>query len=107
MKLMRYTRWRHDMAIVEIKDVKKTYFQGKVKVDALRGVDLTIDKGEFAAIAGPSGSGKTTLLNIIGGLDLPDGGTVILDNNPYAQMNQASLASLRLHKIGLFSRLIT
>ena len=100
MKLMRYIRWRHDMAIVEIKDVKKTYFQGKVKVEALRGVDLTIDKGEFTAIAGPSGSGKTTLLNIIGGLDLPDGGTVILDSNPYAQMNQASLASLRLHKIG-------
>jgi len=88
------------MAIVDIKDIKKTYRQGKVKVEALQGVDLTINKGEFVAIAGPSGSGKTTLLNIIGGLDLPDGGTVILDNNRYKEMNQASLASLRLHHIG-------
>lgn len=88
------------MAIVEIKDIEKTYWQGKVKVEALRGVDLTINKGEFVAIAGPSGSGKTTLLNIIGGLDLPDGGNVILDDNRYEEMNQASLASLRLHNIG-------
>ncbi len=88
------------MAIVEIKGVEKNYWQGKVKVEALRGVDLTINKGEFVAIAGPSGSGKTTLLNIIGGLDLPDGGNIILDNNRFEEMNQASLASLRLHNIG-------
>ncbi|SDU10077.1 ABC transporter ATP-binding protein [Desulfobacula phenolica] len=88
------------MAIVEAKNIKKTYKQGKVKVEALRGVDLTVDKGEFFALAGPSGSGKTTLLNIIGGLDVPDSGIVIVDNNTFKDMNQADLATLRLHKIG-------
>ena len=88
------------MAIVETKDIKKTYKQGKVKVEALCGVDLIVDKAAFVALAGPSGSGKTTMLNIIGGLDLPDSGSVIVDNNKFADMNQAGLASLRLHKIG-------
>lgn len=88
------------MAIVETKDIKKTYLQGKMKIEALRGVDLKVDKAEFVALAGPSGSGKTTLLNIIGGLDLPDSGIVIVDNNEFAKMNQTDLASLRLHKIG-------
>ncbi len=88
------------MAIVETKNIKKTYKQGKGIVEALCGVDLIVDKAEFVALAGPSGSGKTTMLNIIGGLDLPDSGSVIVDNNKFADMNQASLASLRLHKIG-------
>jgi len=88
------------MAIVKTKDIKKTYWQGKVKVAALRGVDLKVDKAEFVALAGPSGSGKTTMLNIIGGLDIPDSGSVMVDNNEFAKMNQAGLASLRLHKIG-------
>ncbi|MDX2440615.1 MAG: ATP-binding cassette domain-containing protein, partial [Desulfobacterales bacterium] len=63
------------MSIVECVDIKKTYQQGKVQVQALRGVSLSIDEGGFAALAGPSGSGKTTLLNIIGGLDQPDSGS--------------------------------
>lgn len=88
------------MAIVELTDIKKTYSQGKVTVNALCGVDLAIDKAEFAALAGPSGSGKTTVLNIIGGLDLPDSGRVIVDSNNFAEMKQADLAALRLHKIG-------
>ena len=88
------------MAIVETKNIKKTYKQGKVIVEALCGVDLIVDKAEFVALAGPSGSGKTTMLNIIGGLDVPDSGSVIVDNNKFADMNQADLASLRLHKIG-------
>ena len=88
------------MAIVETKNIKKTYKQGKVIVEALCGIDLIVDKAAFVALAGPSGSGKTTMLNIIGGLDLPDSGSVIVDNNYFADMNQADLASLRLHKIG-------
>ena len=88
------------MNIVQIDKVKKTYKQGKVEVSALKGIDLDIAKGEFVALAGPSGSGKTTLLNIIGGLDLPDSGNVILDGNSYSQMKQSELSELRLQKVG-------
>ena len=88
------------MKIVECADVKKTYQQGKVAVQALRGVSLSIDKGEFMALAGPSGSGKTTLLNMIGGLDAVDSGKIIVDGNPIDQMSQSQLADLRLHHIG-------
>jgi len=91
---------RYIMSIVECVDIKKTYQQGKVQVQALRGVSLSIDEGGFAALAGPSGSGKTTLLNIIGGLDQPDGGNVSVDGNTFGKMTQSQLALLRLHKIG-------
>ncbi|GAG40907.1 unnamed protein product, partial [marine sediment metagenome] len=65
--------------IVRLEGVTKIYQDGKVAVPALRGIDLTIQKGEFVAVAGPSGSGKTTLLNIIGGLDQPTKGSVSLE----------------------------
>jgi putative ABC transport system ATP-binding protein len=88
------------MNIVECTDVSKTYQQGKVEVHALRGVNLSIEKGGFVALAGPSGSGKTTMLNIIGGLDYADSGNIKLDGNSLGQMSQSQLASLRLHKVG-------
>lgn len=88
------------MSIVECINVKKTYQQGKVEVEALRGVNLSIDKGGFMALAGPSGSGKTTMLNMIGGLDSPDSGNVVVDEHDFDKMNQSELASLRLHKVG-------
>ena len=88
------------MDMVECTKVRKTYRQGAVKVIALDGVDLRVQKGGFAALAGPSGSGKTTLLNIIGGLDSADEGKVVVDGNDLAEMNQAQLAELRLHKVG-------
>jgi putative ABC transport system ATP-binding protein len=88
------------MSIVECVDIKKTYHQGKVEVAALRGVNLSIDTGGFVAIAGPSGSGKTTLLNLIGGLDLADSGSVVVDEQDFRQMSQSELASLRLHRVG-------
>ena len=88
------------MSIVECKDIKKTYQQGKIEIPALKGVNLSIDKGGFVALAGPSGSGKTTLLNIIGGLDQPDGGSVSVDGNTFEKMTQSQLALLRLHKVG-------
>ncbi len=88
------------MSIVECVNVKKTYQQGKVEVEALRGVNLSIDEGGFMALAGPSGSGKTTLLNMIGGLDSPDSGSVVVDEHDFDKMNQSELASLRLHRVG-------
>ncbi len=88
------------MAIFECRGVGKTYQQGAVAIKALEGVDLTVLKGEFMALAGPSGSGKTTLLNVMGGLDHADAGTVVLDGTPLNGMTQARLSELRLHKVG-------
>jgi len=88
------------MTIVECIDVQKTYRQGRIEVQALKDINLSIEKGEFLAVAGPSGSGKTTLLNLVGGLDASDGGSIIVDGNAFGQMSQSQLAKLRLHKIG-------
>jgi len=88
------------MSIVECIDVKKTYQQGKVDVQALKGINLSIDQGGFIALAGPSGSGKTTMLNMIGGLDRADSGRIIVDGNAFENMNQTQLADLRLHNVG-------
>jgi len=88
------------MKIVECVDVQKTYRQGRIEVHALKDINLSIEKGEFLAVAGPSGSGKTTLLNLVGGLDASDGGRIIVDGNAFDQMSQSQLAKLRLHRIG-------
>jgi len=88
------------MKIVECIDVNKTYHQGQIEVVALKDVSLTIEKGEFSAVAGPSGSGKTTLLNLVGGLDLVDSGSIVVDGNAFDQMSQSQLAKLRLLNVG-------
>ena len=88
------------MSIVECNGVSKTYHQGRIEIQALTNINLTIAKGEFVAVAGPSGSGKTTLLNLVGGLDLVDGGSIIVDGHHIEQMSQSQLANLRLHKVG-------
>ena len=88
------------MEIVTLEKINKTYTQGKVMVTALTDISLSIRKGEFVALAGPSGSGKTTLLNMIGGLDLPDSGTITVDGNQFDRMDKGALAALRLMKIG-------
>ena len=67
------------MAVIELKDIRKVYPLGKQKVEAIKGVSFCIEKGEFAAISGPSGSGKSTLLNMIGLIDLPTSGEIIID----------------------------
>jgi putative ABC transport system ATP-binding protein len=86
--------------IVQCIGINKTYRQGQVTVQALKGVSLQIDKGEFLAVAGPSGSGKTTLLNMIGGLDLLDSGSIVVDGEALESLSPSRLADLRLHKIG-------
>lgn len=88
------------MALLELKGVKKIYQQGLVKVQALRGVDLQVELGEFTSIAGPSGSGKTTLLNMIGCLDQPTGGQVYLDEQEIGHLSKKRLALIRRHNLG-------
>jgi len=88
------------MALIELKNVDKTYNTTAVPVRALKNVDLTIEKKEFTAIVGPSGSGKTTLLNIIGGLDNPTGGTVMIDDVDIASFSGSELVDYRLRNIG-------
>ena len=88
------------MNIVDVIDVTKTYKQGKIEVYALAGVTVSVTRGEFAALAGPSGSGKTTLLNLIGGLDKPTRGRIMLDNEEITDLSQSKLATMRLNKIG-------
>lgn len=87
-------------AIVVCRGVEKTYRQGAIDVPALRGIDLAVEAGDFATLAGPSGSGKTTLLNVIGGLDRPSKGEVIVDGRAITGLDKNSLADMRLNKIG-------
>lgn len=87
-------------AIIELKDVWKTYKMGEVKVHALRGVSLTINEGEFVTITGPSGSGKSTLMNMVGCLDTPSKGVVKLSGKDISKMSESSLASIRGKTIG-------
>jgi putative ABC transport system ATP-binding protein len=86
--------------IVELRDVVKTYRQGAVDVPALRGLSLTVNPGEFCAIVGPSGSGKTTALNLIGALDSPSSGRVILEGRNLGSLGRAALSRLRRDRIG-------
>jgi putative ABC transport system ATP-binding protein len=82
--------------IVEAVNVKKTYMLGKVPVEALRGVDLKVETGDFVSILGPSGSGKSTMLNLIGALDKPTAGTLLIDGVDISKLNDNQLADLRL-----------
>lgn len=86
--------------ILKLEDVWKVYQLGKVGVDALRGINLEIHRGSFVAIIGPSGCGKSTLLNIIGCLDVPDRGRVLLDGRDILKMSEDELAKIRGAKIG-------
>ncbi len=81
--------------VVEASDLKKTYMLGKVPVNALRGVNLKVERGDFLAILGPSGSGKSTLLNMIGALDKPTEGKVFIEGVDVSTLNDNQLADLR------------
>jgi putative ABC transport system ATP-binding protein len=86
--------------MIELQAVTKTYRMGKVEVQALRGIDLTVGEGEFVAIMGASGSGKSTLMNIIGCLDVPTSGRYLLDHIDVAGLGDDQLAAIRNRKIG-------
>ncbi|MEW6565088.1 MAG: ABC transporter ATP-binding protein [Spirochaetota bacterium] len=88
------------MAIIELKDVKKTYPLGKVQVEAVKGVSFCIERGDFISIAGPSGSGKTTILNMIGLIDTPTSGEVYIEGQPISGLNDRQLTTLRHDTIG-------
>ncbi len=85
---------------MKIKDLKKTYHLGGVSVDALRGINLELSRGEFIVIMGPSGSGKTTLLNMIGTFDKPTEGKVYIDGKDLTVMKESELTEIRRNKIG-------
>ncbi len=89
-----------DGTIIEAKGLKKTYDTGKLKVEALRGVDLLVKEGEMVAVMGPSGCGKTTLLNCMSGLDDVSGGEVYVKGDPLSKMSDRVRTSYRAEKIG-------
>jgi putative ABC transport system ATP-binding protein len=82
-------------AVVEAIDLKKTYMLGKVPVEALRGVNLKVEGGDFLAVLGPSGSGKSTLLNLVGALDKPTEGTLLIDGVDVSKLSDNQLSDLR------------
>jgi putative ABC transport system ATP-binding protein len=86
--------------MIEIRDLKKTYRSGDVDVQALRGVNLSVAKGEFLSVVGPSGSGKSTLFNILGGLTPPTSGTVHIDGRDLLKMSDAERTELRKKTVG-------
>lgn len=88
------------MSIIKAENIQKTYNENTIPVHALNGVNLEIEKGEFTAIVGPSGCGKTTLLNILGGLDQPTEGKVIIDQTEITKLKDSELIDFRLRNIG-------
>jgi putative ABC transport system ATP-binding protein len=91
--------------LVTISGLEKTFKRGSERIDVLRGVNMTIPKGEFLALMGPSGSGKTTLLNLLGGLDRPTAGAIDVDGQPIHQLSGARLSRWRARNVGFVFQL--
>jgi putative ABC transport system ATP-binding protein len=88
------------MKVIDIKNVHKVYKESEIEVHAVRGIDLSFEEGEFAAIVGPSGSGKTTLLNMIGALDDPTEGEIIVDDTTVKELKSSQKIDFRMWNIG-------
>lgn len=89
------------MAVLEVRELTKKYAQGEAEVTALDHVSFSVERGEFVAIVGASGSGKSTLMNMIGGLDHPTSGSVVIEENDIAAMNEDELAIFRRRNLGI------
>lgn len=106
MSVLRQTRnlmqtlKQKEMKVIEIKDLFKIYNETEIEVRAVDGVSLAFEQGEFAAIVGPSGSGKTTLLNMVGGLDVPTSGSILIDDTDISGLSSSQMIDFRLHNIG-------
>ena len=85
---------------LEIKQICKAFGQGDSRVEVLRGIDLSLERGEFCVLLGPSGSGKSTLLNIIGGIDSADSGEIVIDGESMSHMNEKQLTMYRRRHLG-------
>lgn len=88
------------MPVIEAQGLKKTYHTGEVDVEVLRGVDLEVSRGEFVAIMGPSGSGKSTLLHLLGGIDVPTSGRVVVDGEDLSALGDDGRTLLRRRRLG-------
>jgi len=89
------------VAILKVNNLSKVYGKGDTQIKALDGVSLSVEKGEFVAVVGPSGSGKSTLLHILGGVDTPSSGRVLVDGTDICALDQTNLALFRRRQIGL------
>lgn len=98
--LLRKTR-RNAMAVLEVKEITKKYGEGESEVIALDHVSFSVERGEFVAIIGASGSGKSTLMNMIGGIDYPTSGSIIIDGNEIQAMSEDELAIFRRRNLGI------
>jgi putative ABC transport system ATP-binding protein len=88
------------MKVIDIRNLEKIYDESEIEVHAIRGIDLSFEEGEFAAVVGPSGSGKTTLLNMIGGLDRPSSGEIHINATDIGNLKSSQRIDFRLHNIG-------